>query len=304
MAYGDPYSYQGSRRIVSGRVLLALAIVAFSVVMYFSRTEVNPVTGKRQHIAMSVDQELAMGLEAAPEMAGQMGGAADPRRDPAAAFIAGLGCKLVAQSDAARSPYRNNFHFYLLNDRKTINAFALPGGQVFMTRGLFSRLSDEAEVAGVLGHEIGHVIGRHAAVQMAKGELGQRIAMAVGVGASGDSRHGRDAAMAAMMANQMLKLHFSRGDESEADDFGLKFMAEAGYDPRAMLDVMKVLKQASASGHTPEILQTHPLPDTRITRIEDAIKRDYPDGVPPSLRRGRDLGGGGAPRADSFIPGR
>lgn len=131
-----------------------------------------------------------------------------------------------------RSPYRNNFHFYLLNDRSTINAFALPGGQVFLTRGLFDKLSDEAEVAGVLGHEIGHVIGRHAAVQMAKGNLGQLLAVAVGVGASDGSRNGRNVAMAATMANQMMTLHFSRGDESEADDFGLKFMAEAGYDPR------------------------------------------------------------------------
>ncbi len=293
MSYGG-YSYEPAYRRpgISPRVVGAVLLAIIAVFMYFSRTQVNPVTGKKQRIALSVDQELSMGLQAAPKMASEMGGAADPRRDPAAAFISRLGRKIVESSDASRSPYRNNFHFFLLNDHKTVNAFALPGGQVFITRGLLDKLEDEAEAAGVLGHEIGHVIGRHAAEHMAKGNLGQMLATAVGVGASDGSNRGRQAAAAAYMANQMFQLHFSRDDESEADDFGLRFMAQAGYDPSAMLDVMKVLKEASKGGGAgPEFLQTHPLPDTRLKRIENSLKQDYPRGIPSSLRRGRELRG-------------
>ncbi len=140
----------------------------------------------------------------------------------------------------------------------------------------------------MLGHEIGHVVARHSAQQMAKGQLGQLLATAVGVGTSGD-REGQQATMAAMMANQMLQLHYGRGDESEADSYGLKYMAEAGYDPRAMLEVMRILKQAGGSGRQPEILSSHPLPETRIEAIRDAIERDYPNGVPESLSTGRAL---------------
>ena len=159
-----------------------------------------------------------------------------------------------------------NFHFHLLRDPKTINAFALPGGQIFITAGLLNRMDNEAQLAGVLGHEIGHVINRHAAQQMAKGQLGQILTVAVGVGASDDRGGGRNAQMVAAMVNQMGQLHFSREDESEADHVGLHYMAEAGYDPSAMLDVMNILKEASKGASPPEFLATHPLPETRWRR--------------------------------------
>src|SRR5947199_356069 len=124
-------------------------------------------------------------------------------------LVSEVGRRIVERSDAARSPYVDNFHFHLLNDPRTINAFALPGGQVFITRGLFDRLKNEAQLAGVLGHEIGHVIERHSAQQMATGQLGQLLTTAVGVGASGGQDRGRTAAMAAAMANQMLTLKYS-----------------------------------------------------------------------------------------------
>jgi predicted Zn-dependent protease len=97
------------------------------------------------------------------------------------------------------------------------------------------------------------------------------------------------AAMAAQVANQMLQLKFSRNDESEADNFGLKYMTQAGYDPRAMLGVMEILKKASAGGHTPEMLQTHPLPDTRLQAIQQKIREMFPNGVPSQLTEGRPL---------------
>ena len=150
-------------------------------------------------------QEAAHRDERRPgEGAGPAGRARDGREDggrrrprattPGRRLVAEVGRRLVEQSDASRSPYVGNFHFLLLNDPETVNAFALPGGQVFITRGLLDKLDDEAELAGVLGHEIGHVINRHAAEQMAKGQLGQLLTLAVGVGASGDDDRGRKAA--------------------------------------------------------------------------------------------------------------
>src|SRR5205823_4336266 len=97
---------------------------------------------------------------------------------------------------------------------------------------------------------------------------------------------GRNAEMAAALVNQMFQLRYSREDESEADQYGLKYMAQAGYDPRGMLDVMKVLKQASRGQRQPEFLATHPLPETRLDAIRDELARDYPNGVPPDLTRG------------------
>jgi predicted Zn-dependent protease len=271
------------------RVLAGIVIAVIAVIIYMTRVEVNPVTGKKQHIGMGVDQEIALGLQSAPEMAAKMGGAIDPAADPRARMVAIVGRRIVERSDAKRSPYVGNFHFYLLDDPRTVNAFALPGGPIFITEALYDKLGDEAELAGVLGHEIGHVIGRHAAEHMAQGRLGQMLTVAFGVGASGGDDRGRKALMIASMVNQLTQLKFSRGDESEADTFGLKYMAEAGYDPSAMLDVMEILKEAAKGGRTPEFLATHPLPETRLEEIRATLKETYPDGIPRSLTRGRPL---------------
>lgn len=271
------YGY-GNRRsgLPLGRLLIAAVIGIGGIIMYFSRTEVNPVTGEKQHIAMNVDQEKALGLEAAPQMAEQMGGIVDPRSDPNAARVAQLGAMLVQKSDASKSPYVDNFHFFLLKDPQTVNAFALPGGQIFITRALYDRLENEAQLAGVLGHEIGHVINRHAAEHMAKGQLGSALVTAVGIGASDERGRGQMAAYAAMMANQMLQLKYSRSDELESDNFGLKYMSQTGYTPAAMLDVMRILKEASGSRGGSSILATHPDPDARIERIQAYLKENPP----------------------------
>ncbi|HEX8199714.1 MAG TPA: M48 family metalloprotease [Isosphaeraceae bacterium] len=293
MSYG---SDRGPGRGVNLRWVLALIVAAIGVIGYMARTEINPVTGEKQHIAMSVDQEMALGLQAAPRMAREMGGEIDPDRDPRARLVEEVGRRLVQASNAGRSPYVENFHFYLLDDPRTINAFALPGGQIFITRALFEKLETEAELAGVLGHEIGHVINRHAAEHMATGQLGQMLATAVGVGASDERGHGRTAAMAAMMANQMLQLKYGRDDESESDRYGLEAMAQAGYDPTGMLDVMRVLKEASQGNRPPEFLSSHPLPETRLQEIEAQIRAAYPDGIPRDLTQGRSLSGAGPSR--------
>jgi beta-barrel assembly-enhancing protease len=294
MSYSSNFGYGPSEqgRPINLRWIAALIIAVIGIATYYFETQVNPVTGEKQHVAMDVNQEMRLGLQAAPQMASEMGGAVDPRDDPDARLVAEVGNRIVQRSDARRSPYVGNYHFFLLNDPDTINAFALPGGQVFITRGLFDKLDDEAELAGVLGHEIGHVVNRHAAEHMATGRLGQLLTLAVGVGASDDrDNRGRQAAMVAAMVNQMTQLKFSREDESEADHYGLRYMAQAGYDPTAMLDVMKILKEASRGERQPEFLATHPLPETRLQEIRDILAHDYPNGIPGDLTRGRTLAG-------------
>ncbi|WP_422926357.1 M48 family metalloprotease [Singulisphaera sp. PoT] len=288
MSYAYDDGSPGRGRGLNLRIIGALILAAFGIITYLFQSQVNPVTGKRQHVAMSVDQEKSLGLQAAPDMARQMGGAVD-RDDPRARLVAATGARLIDASDASRSPYVGNYHFILLRDPETINAFALPGGQVFITLGLLNKLTNEAQLAGVLGHEIGHVVNRHSAQQMAKGRLGQLLTMAVGVGASDRDDGGRNAQIVAAMVNQVTQLRFSREDESEADRYGLRYMAQAGFNPSAMLEVMKILKEAAKGSHQPEILATHPLPETRLEEIKAILDRTYPNGIPGNLEFGRPI---------------
>jgi predicted Zn-dependent protease len=264
--FGRP-TYGYGNRGGAMKWIIAVVIAGIGLITYLKSGQVNPVTGEKQYVAMNVDQEKALGVQAAPQMAAEMGGAADPNRDPDARFVAETGMKLVRSTEAGKSPYADSFHYHLLNDSKTVNAFALPGGQIFITRALYDRLENEAQLAGVLGHETGHVIGRHSAQQMAKGKLGQMLAGAAGVATSD---RGSGGAMAAQMVNQMMQLKYSRKDELEADNFGLRYMTDAGFDPRQMLRVMQILKQASGSGgRGPDIFATHPDPDARIAAIQE-----------------------------------
>ncbi|HEY1922767.1 MAG TPA: M48 family metallopeptidase [Tepidisphaeraceae bacterium] len=266
--YGNNYGGGGG---INLRMIVGIAVVLFGIISYFSHESVNPTTGERQHVSMTADDETALGLQSAPQMAAQMGGEASPS-DPAAQEVERIGQKIVERSAAVKSPYHYQYH--LLNDTQTINAFALPGGQVFITRGLYNKLDDEAELAGVLGHETGHVVERHAAQQIEKSRLGQSIVLGTGIAAS-NQRNGFATWAMADLANQMMQLKFSREDESQADQKGLEFMTDAGYDPRAMVDVMNILKQVGGGGSTPEFLQTHPDPGNRAEAI-DAWMQDHP----------------------------
>lgn len=263
-------------------LIIALLVVGFGLFTYYSNTEVNPITGEKQRVSISPEQEIRLGIQAAPEMAAQMGGAV-PASDPRAQNVQRIGDEVVNKTTAHKGPWK--FQFHLLADPKTINAFALPGGQIFITLGLYNRLKTEAQLAGVLGHEAGHVIQRHAAQQMAKGQLGKLLVLATGIGiGSGDPNN--QGAVIANVVNQMTQLHYGRNDELEADLWGLKLMREAGYTPRAMLEVMKILEQASPSGQQPEFMLTHPYPEHRMEKIQAYLKEHPPS---PELTEGRSL---------------
>lgn len=265
--------------------LIALIIAVVGLFMYFSQTEVNPITGAKQRVAISPAQEIKLGLQSAPEMAAQMGGVISSS-DPRAKEVQKIGQEIVTSSQAHKGPWR--FQFHLLADSKTINAFALPGGQIFITLGLLDKLETEAQLAGVLAHEIGHVIQRHAAQQMAKGQLGQILITATQIGANDPSHpsQGQAAAAIAQVVNQVTQLRYSRSDELEADQWGLQLMSEAGYDPKAMLQVMHILEQASPGEHQPEMLLTHPYPKNRIEHIKNYLQSHPPTA---NSKEGHDL---------------
>jgi len=261
------------------RIGLALVLVAIAVISFLGSKQFNPVTGEDQYVSMTQDQEIAMGLQAAPEVEAQFGGL-EPNPDYAT-VVGEIGRTLAQGSIADSSGYP--FEFHVLADPQTVNAFALPGGQVFVTRGLMDRMETEGQVAGVLGHEIVHVLARHSSEQIAQMELTEGITGAVII-ASYDPENpsSQQAAQMALLVGQLVNMKFGRDDELEADALGVRLLADAGYDPRALIDVMQILAEGSAA-RPPEFFSTHPNPDNRILQIEEAIQTVYPDGVPAGL---------------------
>lgn len=251
-----------------GRILIGLAVAAFSLISYFGTQSQNDVTGEVQHVDITPDQEIAMGLQAAPEVEQQFGGL-DPDQQ-AQQIVDQVGQEIVAASAARRTPY--DYEFHLLADPETVNAFALPGGQIFITRALFDRLSQEGELAGVLGHEIGHVVARHSAEQIAKARLTEGLTGAAVIAAyDPDNPSSVGAAQMAMLVGQLINLKYGREDELESDYLGVCFMNQSGYDPAQLETVMQILAEASGGrGGQPEFLSTHPDPGNRIQRIQEA----------------------------------
>jgi predicted Zn-dependent protease len=259
-----------------GRLVIAAIIALFAIISYFGTSSENPLTGEKQRVALTPEQEIALGYKSAPEMAAQMGGVS--RNAQAVALVQRVGDLLVKQSVAAKSPYK--FSFHVLADPKTVNAFALPGGPIFITEGLLRQLKSEAELAGVLGHEIGHVIARHSSERLAKQQLTQGLIGALVVG-SGDYT----TAQIGQMVGSMINMKYGREDELESDSLGIRIMAEAGYDPRGMVRVMEVLAKASGGSRQPEFVSTHPAPENRSERIKQEIAKRFPNGVPENLKK-------------------
>lgn len=246
------------------RLLIAAGIVIFSLIKFYSSSSVNEITGEKQYLNLSKEDEITLGLNSAPQMAVEFGGLSQNLE--AAYLVDSIGQNIVRNSIAAQSQYP--FAFHLLADQQTVNAFALPGGQIFITEGLLGRLQSVDQLAGVLGHEVGHVIARHSAQQMAKQELTQGLAGAAGV-AGGDYNSQYYAQVVANMVN----MKYGREDELESDDLGVRFMMEAGYNPEALIGVMDILEDASGGSQVPEFQSTHPSPENRRQKIQAAIDK-------------------------------
>lgn len=256
------------------RLLLALAFAAFAIISYLGSQEFNPVTGENQYISLTKQQEIQLGLQSVPEMLQQFG---PPYSDEnVQEYLDDVGFLLVNNSVAADTDWQ--WEFTLINNPELINAFALPGGQIFITTALFSEFENEAQLAGVLAHEIVHVLARHSSQHIAKQELTQGLIGAVAVGSDN-----ANAAQVAAVVGQLVNMSYGRDAETQSDLIGVQIMADAGYDPRAMMEVMQILAQAGGGAGTPEFFSTHPNPDNRIGQIEAQIQELYPNGVPDNL---------------------
>jgi predicted Zn-dependent protease len=270
-----------SSRGGSGRFLIAIVLALFAIGAYYFGTSVveNPVTGERQRVSMTPQEEIMMGLQAAPEMAQQFGGLHPDEQ--AQALVDEVGQDIVQDSAAGSTEYQ--FEFHLLADPETINAFALPGGQIFITAALFEQLRTEGQLAGVLGHEVGHVVGRHAAERIAKIQLMEGLTGAAVIAAyDPENPSSAQQAQMAQLVGHMITMKYSRDDELESDRLGVQFLADAGYDPRSLIKVMEIL-EAAGGGRQPEFFSTHPNPGNRIEVIQEAIDAEFPSGVPDGL---------------------
>ncbi|GGD61408.1 hypothetical protein GCM10011514_26820 [Emticicia aquatilis] len=255
------------------RLLIGIVMAIVALISYYSKNQVNPITGEKQHIDLTPEQEVAMGLQSAPQMAQEYGGLYNDNEVQQQAKA--VGYKIVKQvADEAKAkgvniPYQ--FDFHVLADDQTVNAFALPGGQIFITVGLLKRLKSEDQLAGVLGHEVGHVIHRHSAQQMAKSDFYNGLVGAVATATSDGTSMG--GGQIAQYVAQIQQMKFGRNDELQSDEFGVKYMIQAGYDPNAMIQVMEILEEAAGGQRQDEFMSTHPSPENRIAKIKEHIAK-------------------------------
>jgi predicted Zn-dependent protease len=237
----------------------------------------NPVTGKREVSLVSESQEIQMGQQYAQQIVRTMGVYDDKKVHD---YVNRLGLALATKSERPNLPWV----FYVMDD-PTVNAFALPGGSIFVTRGILTHMNDEAELVGVLGHEIGHVTARHSVQQMTREQLAQ-------IGLAAGSILSSEVAKYAGLASQglgVLFLKYGRDAESQSDQLGFKYMVREGYDPRAMADMFETLERVSkleGAGDIPEWQSTHPNPGNRV---QATLKRLDTLSVPrEQLRKGRE----------------
>ena len=233
----------------------------------------NPVTGKSELALVSESQEIEMGKQYAQQIVQSMGVYRDQKVQD---YVSGLGMALAQKSERPNLPWQ----FHVMDD-PTVNAFALPGGPIFITRGILAHMNSEAELVGVLGHEIGHVTARHSVQKMSREQLAQ---IGLGVGSIISS----DVAKYAGMASQglgMLFLKYGRDAESQSDQLGFKYMVRDGYNPRAMASMFETLERVSkleGAGDVPEWASTHPNPGNRV---EATLKRMDTLSIPQSQLR-------------------
>jgi predicted Zn-dependent protease len=227
----------------------------------------NPVTGKSELSLVSESQEIQMGKQASQEVAQSIGLYNDSKIQ---SYVAGLGKRMAAKSERPDLPWE----FHVVDDA-AVNAFALPGGFIYVTRGLMASINNEAELASVLGHEIGHVTYRHSVQQISKAQLAQ---LGLGIGSILSSDIARFGQLASAGLS-ILFLKYGRDAENQADQAGFRYALDQNYDVREMTDVFETLNRVGESGGAgklPEWLSTHPNPENRIERIEeilDTLKR-------------------------------
>ena len=225
----------------------------------------NPVTGKPQVALINRDQEIAMGREAAPQFEKEFEGlVADKVLQD---YVASVGAKL-GRASVRPMPYE----FALLNS-KIPNAFALPGGKIYVTRGLMKLMENECELAAVLGHEVGHVAAMHH-VNRLNFQLGSEILIEI---AGGEGK----AAEVTKVVTFLVTMQHTQKDEYQADKLGIEYMVKAGYNPHGMIGLLNHLKSLNESepGILDQMFLTHPLTSKRIAEATNIVKTNHPAAV-------------------------
>jgi len=234
-------------------------ILSVLICVIFSACAKNPVTGKRQLALMSESQEIAMGQESHPEVLAQFGAVENADLQQ---YCARIGNELAKASHRPNLPWQ-----FTIVDSPVVNAFAVPGGYVYLTRGILEYMNNEAELAGVLGHEIGHVTARHSVTQISQGQL---MNLGLGLGSIFSSEF-RQVGGLAQMGLEVLMLKYSRDHERQSDQLGLDYMSKCGYDPEQMSKFFQVfVGMREESGESiPNWLSSHPAPPDRIKRTTE-----------------------------------
>ena len=253
-------------------------VAAVVLMAVLSNCSINPATGQRQVSLIGEGREIQMGREADPDIIASMGLYPDTAVQQ---YVSQLGKRLAAASERPDLPWT-----FRVVDDPTVNAFAVPGGFIYVTRGLMSHLTSEAQLVGVLGHEIGHVTARHSVNDMSKQQLAQ-IGLGLGMVFAPRLQGLGELASAGL---QVLFLKYSRDHENQADKLGVRYMRRTNYEPREMADVMTMLDRTSQrspeSGKVPEWLATHPSPPNRVANIVQLASTSEPTQVGiPDVRR-------------------
>jgi len=248
-------------KLVSARRAGPLAgILALAVAV--STCAVNPVTGKRELSLVSEGQEIQMGQQYAQQVKQEMGVYPDSGIQR---YVRTIGLRLAKASERPSIPW----DFTVMDDPQ-VNAFALPGGPIFITRGILTHMNSEAELASVIGHEIGHVTARHSAQQITRQQLFQ---VGLVAGAIASEKVAQNLGLLSTGLG-ILSLKYGRDDESQADQLGFRYALNDGYDVRRMVDMFRILERVSGgSGRIPEWQSTHPDPGNRIAATEARLRR-------------------------------
>jgi len=247
----------------------AAALLGLAAALYAPGCATNPATGQRQLSLISESQEIALGKQSDAEIVASLGVYEDAEL---AAYVERVGQSLAAVSERPDL----DWSFQVIDD-PTVNAFALPGGYIYVTRGILAHLSSEAELASVLGHEIGHVTARHSVNRISKTQLAS-LGLGIGMIVSEELRQFGDLAQVGL---GLLFLKYSRDDERQADELGLRYIVQGEYDAREMPEVFETLQRLSeegGSGRVPGYLSTHPDPGARAgtaTSAVAALGRDF-----------------------------
>ncbi len=235
----------------------------FILSLLFSTCATNPVTGKRQISFISEESEIQMGKEYDPQVVAEFGIYEDATLQ---SFLSEKGKEMAAISERPNLPWT-----FRLVDSEVVNAFAVPGGFVYFTRGIMAHFNNEAQFAGVLGHEIGHVTARHTVAQQSKQQLAQ-IGLIGGMILSPELASQGETLMQGM---QLLFLKFGRDAESQSDELGVKYSTAIGYDAEEMAGFFGTLDRLSGGeeNRAPTFLSTHPDPLNREARVEELAEQ-------------------------------